>query len=358
MTLSTAALEAPTTAAEHPPAEQQPVVPAARPTRSGGLDAVRILGVLAVVAGHVWASSDPVRATVFPWHVPVFFFLTGYLWRSRRSVAAESEKRFRTLGVPYLLWMLVLLAAYSTVAAVSGSFSLVDDWTILLGTGTSSRPFTTFWFLGSLLFVAVIYRLISHLPLWAQGAIAVVGAVAGTLFGGPLSNTPFFIGTACYCLVFVVAGVAARRLEPAVRRPVLLGAAMLVASAGAILLGVDFVDLKSGHLGTPVLGLLLAVAISWGLVLVAEAVFDRLPQRVSDVATLLAVPAIVVVLLHPTMLWILQTPPEGRLLDYVLCVAVPWALGLLIVRTPLSEYLAGVPRVRSQRARRADARTT
>ncbi|MFL6065424.1 MAG: hypothetical protein ACJ72G_12205 [Friedmanniella sp.] len=44
--------------------------------RSGGIDALRVLAILAVVLGHVWLS-DFVYKLVCPWHVAIFFFLTG-----------------------------------------------------------------------------------------------------------------------------------------------------------------------------------------------------------------------------------------------------------------------------------------
>lgn len=319
--------------------------------RSAGLDAVRVLALVAVVAGHVWLSVPPLHIALFAWHVPVFFFLTGLLQRPGRSLAAEARRRLATLGVPYLVWMAIVLIAY---AAVAGSVDWARSAGIASGLDAVHRPFHTFWFLTALLFTAVLSRAIAPLPLPARLAIALVGAVAGTLAGPALAATPLSIGTAVLCLPFVTAGVAARRVLPRVRHRAAVGAALVGGGVVPLLLGASPVDLKGGDVGTPVLGYAVGIAISAGLVLLADALFDRLPARAGRVATALALPAVVVLLLHPVVLWLLRTPQSGGWLDFALCVLIPWAAGLLVVRTPLAPALAGTGRVRR---RAADART-
>src|SRR5262245_28525061 len=72
--------------------------------RSVGVDAVRIVGLVAVVAGHTLGG----RELFYPWHMPLFFFLSGYLWTSGRSLPAEVQRRTRSLVVPYLFWLGVI----------------------------------------------------------------------------------------------------------------------------------------------------------------------------------------------------------------------------------------------------------
>lgn len=313
-----------------------------RRQRSGGIDAVRVLALVAVVAGHVWLTEEPLHVAVFAWHVPVFFFLTGLLWRTGRSTGDEVRRRLRTLAVPYAAWLLLLLAAY---ALVEGPDSWPQLGGIASGLSASHRPFHTLWFLTSLLVAAVLYRLLSPLRLRWQLLAAVVGAVAGTLAGPALAHTPLAVGTAVFCLPFVVAGAVAQRVLPRVPHPVAVGAALVLVPFVGLLLGVQPVDLKAGDVGTPVLGLLVGIAIPAGLVLLAEALFSRLPEVAGRIATALAVPAVVVLVLHPVVLWLLATPAAGDPVDFALCVLIPWAAGLLLVRSPLAPLLAGTPRV-------------
>ena len=313
-------------------------------SRSSGVDAVRVLGVAAVVLGHVW-QHGLARDLTYSWHVPVFFFLSGYLWRSGRTIGDEWRNRFRTLGIPYLAWFVPLLAVYIAAGALTGNLSMTKVAGFVYGGHDTGRPFITFWFLSVLLATTLLYRLVSRLPLWAQWLIAAVGVALGALFGRVLSRTPLSMGIAAICLVFVVAGASARQIEPRLVLRVPLG---LVLVAGPLVLAVcdivQPVDLKGGRLGTPVLGVLGAIAISWGLLLLANAAFERLPERVGRTVSMLALPAIGVVLAHPIVLWILQTPTNGRLLDAVLAVVIPWVVVLLVMRTPVAPILTGVRR--------------
>ena len=88
-------------------------------TRSVGIDTLRIIGIAAVVVGHVWID-DTTRAVIYTWHVPLFFVLTGYFWTPGRPIGGELRKRWQTLGVPYLAWLVILLAMLAAAAAVKG----------------------------------------------------------------------------------------------------------------------------------------------------------------------------------------------------------------------------------------------
>jgi acyltransferase len=68
-----------------------------RGTRSVPFDAVRVLAMLAILAGHVWVNG-PARLFLYTWHVPIFFVLSGYLWKPNRSLAGEVKNRVRSVA--------------------------------------------------------------------------------------------------------------------------------------------------------------------------------------------------------------------------------------------------------------------
>ncbi len=59
----------------------QPAPPPA--TRDVTLDILRVVGIAAVVVAHVWFREEWAHAFIFSWNMPLFFFLTGYLWKDR-----------------------------------------------------------------------------------------------------------------------------------------------------------------------------------------------------------------------------------------------------------------------------------
>lgn len=312
-------------------------IPGTAAARSVGVDLVRVVAVVAIVLGHVWGEGT-LRTVVHPWHVPVFFLLSGYLWRSGRSLGEEVRRRSRTLLVPYVAWLVILLVVVVAVTLVRGDglpLGAVRD--ALLGGAYAGRPFSAFWFVTALFVAAVLYRVLDRGAWWVRWAGALVGLALAYVASDALTAVPLSIGLALPCLVFVAAGhdLARWRRRLPERATVPVGLVLVALGAVAVATGLSApVDLKQADLGTPVVSVVVAVLVSVGLVLLAEAAARHVPAPAGAAVVALAAAALLVVLTHALVLWLLSTPPEGRALDAVLALVLPWALGLALLRVP------------------------
>lgn len=310
--------------------------------RAAAIDAVRVFGIGAVIFSHTF-TGQLTHQFVYAWHVPLFFFLTGYLWSRGRSTGAELVKRGMSLGLPYAGWFVIVTGLFILDASRTGPVDLGFLQRPALGGSNAQGPYGTFWFVSALFFTAVLYRAIERLPRLAVWAIALAGLIVGYLFGGWLAATPLAVGSTLPCMFFLVVGTAARELENRITRPALTGIALVVIPL--IVIGVTHpepIDIKQGIYGAPTLGVVLACAISYGLVLVAKTV--RFSRSAATAVTELAVVGIAVVLFHPYVLYYTRVhgvPAEGM---FALAVVVPWAVALLLHRTPLSVVLIGARR--------------
>jgi fucose 4-O-acetylase-like acetyltransferase len=314
--------------------------------RSGAIDAVRVLGVAAVVAGHTlhWPM---VRPLVYSWHVPLFFFLAGYFWSHNRALKTELSNRFRTLALPYLSWFLLIALAFVPLDASQETLTAPRLLGQFYDGQLSAMPYTTVWFVSTLFAAAILLRVLFLLPRPIVWAVAVGGVAAGVVFGDTLARTPLAIGSAIPCLIFLLLGDAARSLRPRITHPGLLATAALLSCAVLVFFGISApVDIKQGDYGTPVLSILVAAVISFSLVLLAEALFSRLPAFVHRAATRLAFAALTVVLLHPLILWLMRNfaPPVSDTAVFAAALIVPWLVGLLSLRVRASVLLTGVRR--------------
>lgn len=324
--------------------------------RDAGIDLVRVLGLIAVVVGHVYATVPLVRELTYSWHMPVFFFLTGYLWNPRRDLRSEWRARLKSLMLPYLVWVVILFAIYAVWAAVTpGSIDPGRLGDALLGGANAGSPFVTLWFVSALFFVALLFRAVCRLPAAAQWGAAVLGVAAGALFPHALSDSPLAIGMALPCLIFVVAGAAFQSVRHRITRPVLVGLPVLGVSVALVLLqAAKPVDLKHLDFGTPVVSVAVAVAISASLLLLAEPAMRQAPARFGRWMTLLALASLTVVFLHPMLMWFVH--PESLLLKFLIVLAVPWALGVAAAYTPATRWLNGAKlRVQAPRQRSVSA---
>lgn len=320
-------------------------------SRSAALDAVRVLGVVAVVVGHALggAPEEPdnlVRLLTYSWHVPLFFFLTGYLWTRRRPLADEVRKRGTSLMLPYASWLLIIGVLYIPYITVrTGAVPFETIGTALWGGALMRGVFGPFWFLPVLFFVAVLRRALDGAPRGWLWAIALGGTAAGILWGREISVwAPLNVMLTGACLLFTLVGEEARKVTLSRGAKIVVGTALLAAAGIALLVvRVAVLDIKLGDFGTPVASTLVSVEVCAALVWLFEAL---VPPALAWgwVLTELATVSVVVLLVHSAVMFVLGAflPPVGLLVAALVC---SWALAWFIHRTPASTMLAGVPRV-------------
>lgn len=317
--------------------------PAATAARSVGIDLARVVGLVAIVAGHAWEGPE-VSLYLFSWHVPIFFLLTGYLWRTGRPLGTEVRKRARTLLVPYVLWYLIVAGIWFTYA----SQVLYDefDWhaaaRTALGGVDAPRPFSAFWFVTALFVATVALRALEKVGPWAPWVVA-------ALFLGLFVQDRFrwagvywSAATGVACLVFVLAGHVLRTQRDRVPLPLVTGVALVLVGLVPIVAGdVLSLNLKGGSFGTPYLSILCATAISIGVLLVCESVAQVLPPLLLRPVVPLATAALPLLFTHTLVMAFIDanSDPTTRWWVFGAALVLPWTLGLLIARTPLRSVL-------------------
>lgn len=305
--------------------------------RNPGIDLLRIVGTLAIIIGHT-VQTDPVHAILYPWHVAVFFFLSGWFWTPGRTLGVEVHKRAMTLAKPYLFWFGLIGLIYFPIV-IAQHQTLAALWKPLWGGGLASRPFTTFWFVSALFFSALLFRIIETWPWWLQLAVTGAGLAVAFLAGPELSDAPLSIGTAFPVLAIMYAGKMARARSRDLGWPVglvAIGVGAALSQAGGP------VNIKNGDWGTPIVSVLAAVLISWGAVLI----FDRVGRGIAPVAakhiSALSQAGLVAVLAHPAALWLLGVSVDVPQVWVIAVVIVaPYALGWVLLRTPLAQWATG-----------------
>jgi fucose 4-O-acetylase-like acetyltransferase len=312
-------------------------------SRSVGIDLARVVGLVAIVAGHAWEGRE-VSLFLFSWHVPIFFLLTGYLWRPGRPLGTEVRKRARTLLVPYVLWYLIVAGTWFTYA----SQVLYDDFDwhaaarTVLGGVDAPRPFSAFWFITALFVATVALRALEKLGPWAPWLVAAL--LLGLFFQDRFrwAGVYWSAATGVACLVFVLAGHVLRTHRDRVPLPLVTGVALVAVGLVPVAAGdVLSLNLKGGMFGTPYLSILCATAISVGILLVCEWVASVLPAPLLRPVVPLATAALPLLFLHTLVMAFIDTntDPTTRWWVFGVALTLPWALGLLIGRTRLRSVL-------------------
>lgn len=316
--------------------------------------------MIAVAVGHYWGGAatshpNPVRLAVYPWHVPLFFFLTGYFWTFGRTFTSEVATRAKSLLLPFAAWTLIFGIPIYGYAAYRGADVLPQVVGTLRGGGATVGVFEPYWFLPVLFAAAVLTRALERAPRWVSWAAAVAGLVACYFAGRPLSFVPHDVFFAFPCLLFVLAGQELARHQDQIPHKALLAVVALLISFTAVFTGIAApLDIKPGNFGTPVLSVVFAILICGSLTVLFRTVFDGHGARVQPFVSKMAQVLVVVLLTHTFFfagvphleLRTIELPPIGT---FLVSLIGAWALGFALHRTPLSRVLTGVPRLKRTR---------
>ncbi len=282
------------------------------------VDALKGIGIIAVVAGHTWWRGT-LHDLLYSFHMPLFFMLSGAV--SRYVPLRQLLPRLlRTLGLPFLSFSILLLGADFLIEGLRGIrpiFPTVEAGllNILFSTETLRGPFAILWFAPCLFFARLAWNalLAQHWDVRAPSMLVAMGVIAliaeaADLWGvsSPLGLLPVPIA-----VVLLWAGACWKEWQSG-----MLMKAVLLALALVTLLWAPPVNLRSGALGWPVVSVAGAIAIVYWLGLLAR----QLPERLVLALSWIGRRSLVIMFAHTAILHYL-TPylPDG--MRFILALA-------------------------------------
>lgn len=249
--------------------------------------------------------------------------------------------------IPYAVWLALIAIPFAASLALGDGFGLQDAVNILLGGSYVSSPFSAFWFVTALFMAALLFRVVERLPHIYQWAIAAAALAVTYVYSELVAAIPFSAGVAVPCLIFMLAGYALKVHRKKIIRPSWTGATMIAISAVLILTKLSApLDLKQADFGTPVLSVLVAILVSTGLVLIAEALVPKMGMNANEWITRIALGGFMVVLTHSFFIWILGAFDTNGWIVFAVSTALPWSVALVLMRTPISHFFLGVRQVK------------
>lgn len=124
--------------------------------RNQVIDMARGLGILLVVLGHnplIWKDSGEWYRIIFSFHMPLFFFLSGTVFNSQKTIKETIADKIDGLLKPYV----VILFSIGLIGAIAKHQALAHYVSgAILATGGTILGWTPLWFLPHLFLVALI----------------------------------------------------------------------------------------------------------------------------------------------------------------------------------------------------------
>ena len=181
------------------------------------IDASKGLGILAVVFSHINYTPE-LLTVVFSFHMPLFFFISGMLFRPEKNgFGAFIKKKAKTLLCPYVFFYVFSLLVYILLEAIKDYQQI--DWNIfasyflqmLLAQSSRTVVNIPLWFIPCLMAVEIIYYFISKLKKGFVFGIAVALSASGWLLESgilPFDNMllPWSLDSAFFTMGFFAIG--------------------------------------------------------------------------------------------------------------------------------------------------------
>lgn len=236
------------------------------------IDNLKGVGIVLVVLGHM-AIPQVIGKFIFSFHMPLFFFLSGYLFKGCVSTQYFRSK-FDHLVVPYLVYAIPLVV----LAVVSGFPVVYCVRNTLLGNGLYTN-----WFLTSLFCTSIFGALIVFYCWSWRGQLVAVLIVVTLGFLVPYFQHQHFLSchTWCPATAFWLIGHICSRTKVVERLKTTM-TKRSVAILGLFLVSMLFVfnirtSIAEVKIGNPILFYPSATATIVFCVLICRAVDDRLP---------------------------------------------------------------------------------
>ncbi|HEX7873328.1 MAG TPA: acyltransferase family protein [Sphingobium sp.] len=262
------------------------------------VDAAKGVGIVLVIAGHVWWQPGTAHRIIYAFHMPLFFLLSGYMVKPQPTVGLIL-KQARSLFVPFVAFSLILIAADLAIESARGQRPIFPGFVagmeaIVLRTESLRGPFTILWFIPGLFFARVAWNIVARRwpdPFARRWAVLILIVMAGGHWiaarttASPMGLMAVPAAFTCYWI-----GQMWKARAPGAAVVLFL----LAPLAAVTFLMLPPVNLKPGDFGMPVLSLAGAAAISIILCLIVA----WLPQMVSAPLAWLGRASLVIMYVH------------------------------------------------------------
>lgn len=296
------------------------------------IDVVKGLGIISVVAGHIYQGG--VKDAIFMFHMPLFFFISGYLYTIKDNQKTYFFDKAYHLLVPYVAFLVLLYIPKLMVEALSNGMSVKLLLNPIIGGRALSGELGVFWFVTCLFFSQQVMNwLFNRFSIQGVGGwmlvflgLSYVNALLIPAFWLPGNINVIF--AAC---PFFFLGYLARKID--IKR--YLWACLLLAGLAMLLLfaGVkNTYEMKYANYGIPVVTFLSALCVIATIFMLAEAMAKY--RYVQMFLGKMGAASMVIMFLHqPIQLGLLQfggiTDPTAR---FFIAALIPLFIFALINR--------------------------
>ena len=189
------------------------------------VDYCKAVAIFLVIVGHVFTRTNTfslLNVIIYSFHMPVFFFLSGYTFDNNVKFFVFLKKKARTLLLPAIMFSILFFVLYCGMISITSgrnglmqylnTFLPVSDGVVNTLLMTSKSRFSNFWFL-PVLFCAelLLYYILRCKYVVAQLVLILAGVAINVLLSDGDVALPLGFGEAMLALPFLFFGYYSRK---------------------------------------------------------------------------------------------------------------------------------------------------
>lgn len=175
------------------------------------IDMAKGYGIIFVIIGHI--GLGPISDWIYTFHIPLFFFLSGYVFSNKNSFGEFFKKKIKSMIIPYFSLGVVVVAFKELIYYRTGDCTTFGYIKVVLDLFIQERM-STLWFLACLFLINIIFYFMlkwiknKTLMAIAIAVITVAGLVYYRLGGQPL---PWNLDVCMTAISFFYVGYAIKQ---------------------------------------------------------------------------------------------------------------------------------------------------
>lgn len=145
------------------------------------IDMAKGYGMLAVIIAHI--CSGPLHIWIYTFHMPLFFFLSGYVFNNNSGFVDFLKKKAKALLLPYFSLGIPMIVFRTVLRLYQGKFS-VDSTVELIKDVIIQKRQWTLWYIACLFFLNIFFYIVTKFVKSnvLRGAIVTILACVGLLY--------------------------------------------------------------------------------------------------------------------------------------------------------------------------------
>lgn len=181
-------------------------------SRDKVLDITKGIAIILVVIGHNYMISVPIRHLIYSFHMPLFFLISGYLYKPK-SVKASLIRDVRYLLVPYFITCALAVAFYCLTYLKSGVSAQLRYYFLATFCGSGIPHECKIWanlpIIGAIWFLPALFickNVYNALPVRRRLLLSAILFIASTLLGRYVIFLPFSALCGLSAIIFYAIG--------------------------------------------------------------------------------------------------------------------------------------------------------